>query len=58
MKTYCYMQMSETSETHYFLRFRRSALQKWSGVGNVGNIYRFPTFLHPLLRRMFLRGHS
>ena len=58
MKTYRYMSMSETSETYYFLQIIRSALQKGSGVGNVGNIYRFPTFLHPLLRRRFLRGIS
>jgi hypothetical protein len=36
-----------------FLRFLRPARLKGFAVGNVGNTYRFPTFLRPLLRPRF-----
>jgi hypothetical protein len=49
MKTKHYTQVSETSDLPCFLRFRHSALLKGDTVGNVGNTYRFPTFLRPLL---------
>ena len=50
MKSTCYIKASETSEMH-FLRlsyaFPTPALLRRVGVGNVGNTYRFPTFLRP-----------
>ena len=49
MKTTHYTTVSETSDLPCFLRFRHSALLKGETVGNVGNTYRFPTFLRPLL---------
>ena len=49
MKTSAYDLVSETSETSDFLHFLRFALLVGSGVGNVGNTYRFPTFLRPPL---------
>lgn len=47
MKTTDYTIASETSEMCSFLRFLHSALRWREGVGNVGNIYRFPTFRRP-----------
>jgi len=44
---------SETSETSEILQILHSALLRGLGVGNVGNTYRFPTFLRPPLRRLF-----
>lgn len=47
MKSTYYAIASETSETCNFLRFLHSPTLMGDGVGNVGNTYRFPTFLRP-----------
>ena len=47
MKTVRYAIASETSETSDFLHFLHSAPLGGESVGNVGNTYRFPTFLRP-----------
>lgn len=56
MKPTTYTQASETSETSIFLRFLRSALRWREGVGNVGNIYKFPTFRRPDAAPFFSGG--
>ena len=47
---------SETSEMPKILQILHSALLRGIGVGNVGNTYRFPTVLHPPLRRPVFGG--